>query len=436
MAFRDGPFENFKVPLVWTAAVAVVAASVAAGFLLLTDKREDLTGEGYGRMRGGFDQVTAPAGKVLSAPVRWTGQGSDFIGQYFFAVRENRRLREQVAELESLRDANIALRNVNARYEALLKIRTQPAVPMATARAVSESRGPFVNARLIDAGTKAGIRVGNPVINEHGLVGRVVGATTGVSRVLLVTDVASRTPVLIDRTDARAIMVGDGGGNPRLEFVRGHGAIKEGDRILTSGDGGGAACSAASGGAFRAAGSTSWLKSWNSRMRTKSIAPRSENRRTRQEPSSPLAATPTGRPRGNMPPSPELINRIQQVAPARTSTGAPPAAASAPPPSAAAVRPPAAGTGQATAATAATQRPAATTATQRPAATTAAPRPVATPPAQGSAQATSRPPAAASSTARPTVPAPAPASARKAATPPATSPQPATGTPQQPGGAP
>jgi rod shape-determining protein MreC len=56
---------------------------------------------------------------------------------------------------------------------------------------------------------------------------------------LLLTDVSSRIPVLVDRTDARAMLSGDGSGNPKLEFVRGVGAVQAGDRILTSGDGGG-----------------------------------------------------------------------------------------------------------------------------------------------------------------------------------------------------
>jgi rod shape-determining protein MreC len=77
------------------------------------------------------------------------------------------------------------------------------------------------------------------VINEHGLVGRVVGTSRGVSRMLLLTDVGSRTPVLVNRTDARALLTGDGSPNPRLEFIRGVGSVKVGDRILSSGDGGG-----------------------------------------------------------------------------------------------------------------------------------------------------------------------------------------------------
>jgi rod shape-determining protein MreC len=60
----------------------------------------------------------------------------------------------------------------------------------------------------------------------------------GVSRVLLLTDIASRTPVMIDRTNARAILTGDGGPNPKLEYLRGVDPIQQGDRVVTSGDGG------------------------------------------------------------------------------------------------------------------------------------------------------------------------------------------------------
>lgn len=237
MAFRDGPFENIKVPLVWTAAVAVVAAAIGCVLLLISDARAQTSP--YQPVRSGVEAVAGPVGGVLAAPVRWFGHASDFVGGYFFAVSENRRLKRQLADLEPWRDQAIALKNVNARYEAMLGIRPEPPVAMQTARSISDTRGPFSNARLIDAGSSKGIKVGNPVINEQGLVGRVVGTSGNVSRVVLLTDVASRTPVLVDRTDARALLTGDGSPNPRLEFIRGVGAVQAGDRILSSGDGGG-----------------------------------------------------------------------------------------------------------------------------------------------------------------------------------------------------
>lgn len=234
MGYRDGPFENLKVPLLWTAGLTVLIAMAVAGFLLVSQGRGGATG-----LRSGGDQVAGPVGGVLSAPVRWIGVISDHVGDYFFAVSENRRLKDQIAELQAAEDANIALRNVIARYEAMLGIQVQPEVPMLTARSISESRGPFARSRLVDVGSARGVRVGNPIINEHGLVGRVVGTSPRVSRVLLITDAASRIPVLVDRSDARAVLAGDGSGNPRLEYVRGEDAIRVGDRILSSGDGGG-----------------------------------------------------------------------------------------------------------------------------------------------------------------------------------------------------
>ncbi|GLK50253.1 cell shape-determining protein MreC [Brevundimonas intermedia] len=239
MAFRDGPFENLKVPLAWTAAVVAVVGMIGAGLLLLSDRTAPDGAAGYNAVRGATETVTGPVSGVLAAPVRWIGAVTDYVGGYFFAVSENRRLKAELAELQPWRDQAIALKNINGRYEAMLGLRTEPAVPMLTARAISESRGPFKNAKLIDVGGAKGVRIGNPVINEHGLVGRVTGVTGGVSRMVLLTDVASRTPVLVDRTDARALLTGDGSGNPRLEFVRGAGSVQAGDRILSSGDGGG-----------------------------------------------------------------------------------------------------------------------------------------------------------------------------------------------------
>ncbi len=217
------------------AAVALLISVV----LLLADKREAMAQTGqYGAARNEFDELAAPVMGVLSAPVRFLADASTDVRGYFFAVSENRRLRERLKEMERWRDAALALKNVNERYEALLKLHTEPAIPMISARVVADARGPFSNARLADAGTTDGVSNGQPVLSEHGVVGRVVGAGPHASRVLLLTDADSRTPVLVDRTNARAILTGDGGANPRLEYLRGGDTIKAGDVLLTSGDGG------------------------------------------------------------------------------------------------------------------------------------------------------------------------------------------------------
>ena len=43
---------------------------------------------------------------------------------------------------------------------------------------------------------------------------------------------------MIDRTNARAILTGDGGPSPRLDYLRGRDPVVQNDLVLTSGDGG------------------------------------------------------------------------------------------------------------------------------------------------------------------------------------------------------
>ena len=217
------------------------------------------------------DTIAHPVGEALSAPVRWTGDAVAFVGGYFFAVSENRRLRAQIVQLEQTARRGRRAWQTRMRASApLLGLKTEPPIPMVAAHVIADSRGPFANTRLADAGVEQGVAIGNPVMSEHGLVGRIVGVAHGVSRVLLLTDVASRTPVLIDRTGRaghphrrrrgqsqtglsarrragqgrrprahlgrrRGVAArpagGDGGGRPRRDLARAPGRRRRADRL-------------------------------------------------------------------------------------------------------------------------------------------------------------------------------------------------------------
>ena len=238
MALRDNPLSELRLPLLLSAAAALVIALVVGVTMLLSDRRETLQTQAYGVTRKVGDQVVTPVSGWISAPSRWSQTGVNAVRQYFFAVSENQRLRAELKAAQEWRARAIALQDVNERYRALLGLKVNPPIDMVSALAVADSRGPFANSRLVNVGSEKKVEVGNPVLNENGLVGRVVGVAEGVSRVLLLTDVSSRTPVLIDRTNSRAILIGDGGPNPRLDYLRGQEPVKDNDPVLTSGDGG------------------------------------------------------------------------------------------------------------------------------------------------------------------------------------------------------
>jgi rod shape-determining protein MreC len=216
----------------------LVIAVIIAGALLFSDRRETMKAQAYDTARHAVDAVASPVGDVISAPVRWAHDGLDYMRGYFFAVSENRKLKAELAEARSWRDRYVATDLENQRYRALLGVSTDPPLPHVFAHTVSDARGPFANTRLADVGADRGVTEGNPVLSEHGVVGRIVGVSDHVSRILLLTDLESHLPVLVVRTNGRAILSGDGGPTPKLDYVRASAPLQEGDRILTSGDGG------------------------------------------------------------------------------------------------------------------------------------------------------------------------------------------------------
>ena len=237
MSLRDGPLNDIKPPLTWLAVAALSVALIIAA-VVFVGGRHSATKQGPPTAGRSIDGALGTVGGVLSAPVRWVGGISGGARDYLLAGAEIGRLRGELAAARTWKDQAIALREENDRYRALLGVGTDPPLPKVFARTVLDARGPFANTRIADVGAARGVSEGNPVLSEHGLLGRVTGVARDACRILLLTDVESRTPVLIARTNGRAILTGDGGANPTLNYLRTHDVLREGDRVLTSGDGG------------------------------------------------------------------------------------------------------------------------------------------------------------------------------------------------------
>ncbi len=237
MSLRDGPLSDIRPPLTWLAVAALFVAMIVALAVFVGDRPGD-SKHAAAPARRSIDGALGMAGGLLSTPVRWVGGAAAVARDYVLAGAEVGRLRTELAAARTWKDQALALRDENARYRALLGVGTDPPLPKVFARTVLDARGPFANTRIADVGAARGVTEGNPVLSDHGLVGRVTGVAPGASRIMLLTDVESRTPVLIARTNGRAILTGDGGANPRLNYLRSHDVLHVGDRVLTSGDGG------------------------------------------------------------------------------------------------------------------------------------------------------------------------------------------------------
>jgi len=184
------------------------------------------------------DDLLTPAQSVVGAPFAALRNIGRLGMDHLRVQEENQRLREENARLRAWYQLALAMRDKMDRYEEILSLNPDPSAEVVVARVVAETDGPFVKTRVLNAGGDDGVRIDQAVLSEHGLVGRVVSAGRRSSRVLLLKDLNSRVPVLVERNDVRAILAGDNSQRPQMRYMRaGHGLIN-GDRIVTSGDGG------------------------------------------------------------------------------------------------------------------------------------------------------------------------------------------------------
>ena len=147
---------------------------------------------------------------------------------------ENARLRDENERLRRWQSIALALDAENQRLKANLHWIPDPAPSYVTARVVADAGGVYAKAVLLSVGPNHGVRKGEIALDERGLVGRVTEVGARTARVLLITDLNSRIPVILENSRAHAILVGTNGARPRLTYWPEGAMPQEGERVVTS----------------------------------------------------------------------------------------------------------------------------------------------------------------------------------------------------------
>lgn len=214
---------------------AYVFLLAAALGILLLGRADPLV---FQRARMAVTDVTAPVLDALSRPAVTV---SHIIaeGRELARLRdENNILRAENERLLKWQNAARTLLAENRELRSLLNFAPDQDASSVTARVIGDSGGAFVRSILVNAGAREGVAKGNAALSGKGLLGRVAEVGERSARVLLINDLNSRIPVVVERSRERAILAGDNSVTPRLLYLPPTTDIKVGDRIVTSGHGG------------------------------------------------------------------------------------------------------------------------------------------------------------------------------------------------------
>ena len=177
-----------------------------------------------------FDWALVPVTK-LSAMV-------EGFRSYTQLYEQNQELRRELQQMKAWKEAALQLEQKNAKLLDLNQVRLDPMLTHVTGVVLADSGSPFRQSVLLNVGSRDGIRDGWATMDGLGLVGRISGVGNSTSRVILLTDSASRIPVTVLPSGQKALLSGDNSSAPPLEFLENQDLVRPGDSVVTSGDGG------------------------------------------------------------------------------------------------------------------------------------------------------------------------------------------------------
>lgn len=227
---------GLAVPVrIWAQRFAFLGLLALAFALMLLSKAETGALE---RARVVIVDGVAPILSVMSRPVEAGQEASRSVKNFFIVHAENERLRQENERLIRWMQAARQLEIENATLRAQLDFVPEVAPRAVTARVIADTGGAFFHSLLINAGARHFVQRGQAVVSGAGVVGRVAEVGDRSARVLLLTDLNSRIPAIVESTGDRVIVTGNNTNWPDVTYLASNSPVSAGDRVVTSGHGG------------------------------------------------------------------------------------------------------------------------------------------------------------------------------------------------------
>jgi len=172
--------------------------------------------------------------------LQWPAEGVEYVASYLASNRtlsvENRELKEKLLADAPAVQSFQNLEQENARLRSLISVGERFGGAAVPAEVLYSGRDPFTQKLFVDKGESAGVRAGQAVVDEAGVVGQVTRIYPSMAEVTLVTDKDHAVPVKVERSGVRSVMYGSGTGRlPELRFLSPNAEVQAGDKLVTSG---------------------------------------------------------------------------------------------------------------------------------------------------------------------------------------------------------
>jgi len=172
---------------------------------------------------------------VVSLPSKGFKSVVSTVANHLNLYNEIIKLKEENAQLqEQIYDPGFLIFE-NKQLRQLLDEQVTSSANFVSARVILDKQSPYLNSFIINSGSNKEIKNSMAVLDGKNFIGRIVDVNFFSSRVLLVTDLNSKIPVLVEPSGHHAILSGHGTNEPTLEYLPKNHKVQSGNKVYTSG---------------------------------------------------------------------------------------------------------------------------------------------------------------------------------------------------------
>lgn len=186
-----------------------------------------------------LDSAISPLYYVSNFPLSAFNELNDLSAKHQALLDENVLLKEQLQMQQSDLVRLDSLKKENDELRTLLGSPLRNDEYKKVAQVLLVDTNPYSYQITLDKGTREGVFIGQPVVDEKGVVGQIFKTAYNTSRAILICDSQHAIPVQVLRNGITMVAVGNGCNNDLLlDFLPNNVDIQVGDVLVTSGLGG------------------------------------------------------------------------------------------------------------------------------------------------------------------------------------------------------
>jgi len=174
---------------------------------------------------------------VVSIPENYLKKTYQIVQSHFVIYNDYFEIKAEIKKLKAQRNVDQFIVEENKRLKKIIDDYVAESDEV-VAKIIIDKNSPFLRSLIVNKGSKNKIKLGMAVLDNNNLIGKVIEVNYLTSRILLLSDLNSKIPVIVEPGNFQSILSGTGKNDGILQYLKEDYLIEENSIIYTSGAGG------------------------------------------------------------------------------------------------------------------------------------------------------------------------------------------------------